>query len=76
MSRKTKRENVGQIFVDFEGFTPLIDCDKSACLLRNACGLSAAFTGAQNAFLESLKQHTLADVLADRKMVKKLTSKT
>ncbi len=67
--------NVGQVFLDFEGFAPLIDCDKSACPLRTSCGLSSVFKDAQKAFLENLKRHTLADVLADRKMVKKLNAK-
>lgn len=66
--------NIGQVFLDFEGFDPLIDCDRSSCPLRTSCGLSRVFAGAQDAFLDALKQHTLADVLASRKMVRMLTN--
>jgi Rrf2 family nitric oxide-sensitive transcriptional repressor len=52
----------------------LIDCQGIDCRLSSACTLSGALYRAQRAFFDTLSAYTLADLIADRSMVKELTA--
>tara|TARA_R110002073_G_scaffold111276_2_gene247824 strand:- start:182 stop:604 length:423 start_codon:yes stop_codon:yes gene_type:complete len=64
--------NLGKVFMEFEGINPLIDCYGANCPLRASCDLNHVFAKAQRAFLDEVKQHTLADLLQNTRMAKTL----
>lgn len=66
--------NVGKVFMEFEGISPLIDCHQARCPLRTSCNLDNVFVKAQHAFLREIKQYTLTDLLDNASMVKTLTN--
>ena len=72
LNKKTDKINIGQLFREFEGGAPLIDCDRSQCPLRVSCGLNNVFARAQDAFMNEIKQYSLADVLSNAVMAKTL----
>ncbi|MBA4502239.1 RrF2 family transcriptional regulator [Marinobacterium marinum] len=64
--------NLGELIMQTEGATPLIDCHRSHCRLAASCTLQDALAEAQQAFFDSLSRHTLADLLVSRAMRKQL----
>lgn len=70
LDRSLNQINVGDIFIEFEGLTPLISCYESECPLRQSCNLNDVFGMAQQAFLVELKKKTMAD-LVDNPFMKK-----
>ncbi|PSL10016.1 BadM/Rrf2 family transcriptional regulator [Marinobacterium halophilum] len=55
--------NIGALVAQTEGSSPWIDCQGNACRLTGHCSLQTILATAQQAFFESLGQHTLADLL-------------
>lgn len=72
LKKKPEEINLGQVFIDFEGIPPLIDCYNTGCPLTSICSLNSTFANAQSAFIENLQQTTLADLLKNKKMANKL----
>ena len=60
--------NLAAVVIHAEGDTPLIDCEKQNCLLTGFCSLQSALDQAQEAFLNSLRQYTLADLISNKGM--------
>lgn len=61
--QKPSEINIGEIVVLMENTLQIIDCEKLACRILPACKLKIILGQATNAFVESLKQYTLADLL-------------
>lgn len=74
LKRNIAKINLAQVFSDFEGVKPLIDCIETACPLTPSCSLNDVFKKAQKVFLNELKQYTLADLLKRRSMVQLLSA--
>ncbi len=64
--------NLGQIFIEFEGVSSLIDCQKTACPLSPSCSLNYVINTAHQSFIKELKKHSLANLLQNKKMVELL----
>lgn len=60
--------NLGKVFAEFEGNSPLIDCHEADCPLQASCKLNHVLAKAQRAFFDEVKQHTLADLLSNTRM--------
>lgn len=73
LGKPMEKINIGQLFLDFEGVAPLIDCHQSHCPLRSSCNLNHIFIKAQDAFLNEMKQYSLADLMSNTRMVKTLS---
>lgn len=72
LKKSPDKINLGKLFMEFEGINPLIDCHEADCPLRLSCDLNHVFAKAQRAFLDEVKQHTLADLLRNTRMAKTL----
>lgn len=59
---------IGDVVVAMEGDVNVIDCDALACVLLPRCSLKSALDRASRAFIASLNEVTLADLLDDRRM--------
>ncbi len=68
--------NLGAIVSQSEGTAPLIDCASQPCRLAGLCNLQTALAEAQKAFMASLSQYSLADILDNPRMQQQLISKT
>lgn len=55
--------NIGEVIIQTEGDTPMVDCFGQSCRLTPCCTLQGMFNEAQNAFFAVLKQYTLAQAL-------------
>ncbi|WP_036312978.1 RrF2 family transcriptional regulator [Methylophaga thiooxydans] len=66
--------NIGTIFIEFEGISPLINCVETLCPLRASCNLSDLFSDAQNIFVEELKKKTMDELINNPYMKKSLLS--
>ncbi|MGB0733313.1 MAG: RrF2 family transcriptional regulator [Pontibacterium sp.] len=55
-----------------EGIKPLIDCGGSQCKLAGFCTLQDVLAEAQHAFLDTLRNYTLADMLSNKTMQRAL----
>jgi len=73
LKKQPEKINLAQIFIEFEGQAPIIDCLQSNCPLIPSCALSRVMVKAQNLFVKELKQHTLADLTHNKKMVSLLS---
>ncbi len=60
--------NIGVLVRETEQDLALVECHSSGggCVIAPVCGLKGVFTNALNAFLETLDEYTLEDVLPDR----------
>jgi len=63
LARDPEVINVGEVVAHMEGDTPLVDCGHPPCPILAACTLSGVLQQAHRAFLETLRHHTLADLL-------------
>ncbi|MGH7914659.1 MAG: RrF2 family transcriptional regulator [Candidatus Binataceae bacterium] len=59
---------IGEVVVAMEGDVNVIDCEALACVLSPGCSLKSALDRASRAFISTLDDITLADLLNDRKM--------
>ena len=64
--------NIGQVFRDLEEITNIVNCDDGPCLFQGNCKLSEAFDKASEAFLQTLDQYTLADLVKRRSHLQKI----
>lgn len=64
--------NLGAIVSQSEGIGPLVDCGGQDCKLTSFCSLQRVFAEAQNAFMETLHQYTLAEMLDSPQMKSEL----
>ena len=55
--------NIGEMVVLMENSLELVDCESPRCSILPACRLKGVFIEAQQAFLTSLKQYSLADLV-------------
>ncbi|MGB0663261.1 MAG: RrF2 family transcriptional regulator [Pontibacterium sp.] len=60
--------NIGKIVAQAEGNEQLIDCEGQNCLLANCCSLRGALAQAHRAFLSTLGQYNLEQVLQNPNM--------
>ncbi len=61
--------NVGAVLWKLEKDKPLVEClgdDGGTCCLTPACGLTTALQAAENAFFDSLRALTIADIVEMR----------
>ncbi|WP_020557947.1 RrF2 family transcriptional regulator [Thiofilum flexile] len=57
--------HLGRLIRALEGHTPLIECDKAACVLTGSCHLQRILAESLNQFYQYLDQYTLADIVRD-----------
>ncbi len=60
--------NVGEVVEATEPRQAVIDCSSQPCILQFACPLQSAIGKAEQAFYDTLRGYTLADVLKNRRM--------
>jgi Rrf2 family nitric oxide-sensitive transcriptional repressor len=61
--------NIGGVLREMEADTALVEClqaDGGNCVISPVCRLRGVFIEAQNAFLQVLDRHTLADITGNR----------
>lgn len=75
LNRAPEDINIGAVVAQSEGTGPLIDCAGQHCRLTGICNLQVALGQAQKAFMDTLCQYSLADMLANPKMQQQLISK-
>lgn len=78
LSRAANEIRIGQIVRLLEDGQPLVDClsaNGGSCTIDGLCALKARLSAAENAFLASLDQTTLADIaLAPRSALEKCSA--
>jgi Rrf2 family nitric oxide-sensitive transcriptional repressor len=72
LARPPEEINIGQVVADSEGTAPLVDCNSQPCRLAGQCTLQNALARAQQAFFDTLKEYTLADLLRNESMQSRL----
>lgn len=55
--------NLGDVIAQSEGTNPLVDCMGQDCKLTGFCTLQSVFHEAQQAFMDTLRKYTLAQML-------------
>jgi Rrf2 family transcriptional regulator, nitric oxide-sensitive transcriptional repressor len=68
LGRDPARIRIGELVLELERDMSLIDCHALECRLRHGCSLKTALDRAAHAFIASLNEVTLADLLNDRLM--------
>lgn len=63
LSRPADEINVADVVRLFETKSPLIDCDGMECVLASNCRLRSVFNEADRAFMRSLSNYSLADIV-------------
>jgi Rrf2 family nitric oxide-sensitive transcriptional repressor len=59
--------NIGEVIEATEPRQPIVDCNSQPCILVSACALQSALVRAEQAFYETLKTYSLADMLKNRR---------
>lgn len=59
---------LGEVILAMEEDMSIVDCQGLACILQPACSLKAALDRGSRAFIATLNEVTLADLLGDRAM--------
>ncbi|MFC6673818.1 RrF2 family transcriptional regulator [Marinobacterium aestuariivivens] len=75
LNRPADQINIGELVVQTEGPQPLIDCAGLECCLTSMCNLQNTLAQAQKAFIDTLSQYSLADMLNNPRMQQRLISK-
>lgn len=60
--------NIGELVEATEQRKPLIDCDSQPCIITASCSLKGVLKKAENAFYDTLKGYSLADLLKHKPM--------
>ena len=68
LGREPADIRIGEVVVAMEGDLSIVDCQALDCVLSPGCSLKAALDRARRAFVASLDEVTLADLLNDRRM--------
>lgn len=68
LGKRPAEINIGVIVEQAEGSRPIINCEQHACRLTSFCTLQPILYKAKIAFLEVLKEHTLADLIDNPSM--------
>lgn len=64
--------NVGDMVLLLENTIRLVDCQAPPCKIAGVCVLKNVFEEAMDAFLETLKKYTLADLLSSKQQKQQL----
>ncbi|MFB9887271.1 RrF2 family transcriptional regulator [Balneatrix alpica] len=72
LARPAQEINIGDVILASEGRTPLVDCAKQDCCLTYSCSLQPVLAKAQEAFISTLRQYTLASLLSTPAMQQEL----
>lgn len=67
LGRTPDRINLGEVVDLFERRGPIIACEKLDCPLARRCYLKDILEEGSNAFIDTIRKYTLADVLEDRR---------
>ncbi len=59
--------NIGEMILLLENTIKIIDCESQQCLILPACRFKSILNEATQAFVDSLKKYTLADLIKDPK---------
>ena len=59
--------NIGEVIEATEPRQPVVDCSSQPCILLFACSLQSALNRAEQAFYDTLKAYSLADMLKNRR---------
>jgi Rrf2 family transcriptional regulator, nitric oxide-sensitive transcriptional repressor len=68
LGREPARIRIGELVLELEQDMSIIDCHALECRLRPGCSLKTVLDRAGHAFIASLNEVTLADLLSDRVM--------
>jgi Rrf2 family nitric oxide-sensitive transcriptional repressor len=60
--------NVGRVVESMEGRSPLVDCREPFCPILPACNLNTVLREAQQAFIDTLCNYTLADLISGKEV--------
>ncbi len=63
LAKAPKDINLGDMVMMMENTLEIIDCTSPRCVILPACKLKHAFNEATQAFLDTLKRYTLADLI-------------
>lgn len=63
LARPPKEINIGAVISHSEGLSPLVDCFSQGCRINNVCSFQHVLAEAQGAFIHTLQQYTLADLM-------------
>ncbi len=74
LARPPQEINIGEVVAQAEGSGPLIDCAQQSCCLSGFCSLQRALGNAHQAFMATLRQYTLDQMLANPTMQQQLIS--
>ena len=67
LARPPQQIKIAQVVQEMEGDLTIVDGTGRECILVGHCSWKSALMQAQRAFLQTLQQHTLADLLASTK---------
>ncbi|MBE9396264.1 Rrf2 family transcriptional regulator [Pontibacterium sp. N1Y112] len=67
--------NLGDVIAQSEGIAPLVDCMGQDCKLTGFCSLQSVFKEAQEAFMNTLRKYTLAQMLESPQLQAELITK-
>jgi len=65
LARSPEEINIGAVIGHSEGMAPLVDCQKQDCRIKAVCRFQEILAEAQGAFMHTLQQYTLEDLLND-----------
>lgn len=72
LKRAPEQVNIGELVETTEPRKAVIDCQSQPCVLLANCSLQGVLRQAEQAFYQTLKRHTLADLLTDSVMQRDL----
>jgi Rrf2 family nitric oxide-sensitive transcriptional repressor len=63
LAKSPDQINLGEMVLLLENTLQVVNCHSPACVILPACKLKSLLGNATNAFIDSLRQHTLADLI-------------
>ncbi|QUM82284.1 MULTISPECIES: Rrf2 family transcriptional regulator [unclassified Moritella] len=67
LSRTPESLNLADIVILLESSMEIINCTSPSCRISPVCNLNSILSEATTAFIDSLKQYTLADLIKDNR---------
>jgi len=67
LAKAPAQVNIADMVLLLESSMQVIDCQTPACRISPLCNLNGILNEAMTAFIDTLRQYTLADLVADKK---------
>lgn len=69
LAQPAEKINIGEVIIQMENYLDGVDCGTTGCQLAGCCKLRTALAIGMRAFIDAMKQFTLADMVSNKEQI-------